>query len=86
MLIDFHPKKTFFFFLDLLADPCQNPEQIENGQYKLYHETDPDDVIIAHYTCDTGYKLRGDDEIYCITETDEWHGKAPRCEKSKFFE
>lgn len=70
----------------VLGETCQDPAQVENSKHELYHETDPDDVVIAHYTCETGYKLRGDDEIYCVTETGEWHGKPPRCEKGKFID
>lgn len=70
-------------FVVVTGEPCQDAAQIENGKFELYHETDPDDVMIAHYTCEPGFKLRGDDEIYCVTETGEWHGKPPRCEQGK---
>lgn len=62
-----------------MSEPCEAPKEVENAQVKLYHETDPDDIVIAHYTCLSGYKLRGDDEIYCVMETNEWHGKPPTC-------
>lgn len=62
---------------------CDEPAQIDNGDYKLFHETDPEDIVIAHYTCHSGYKLRGDDEIYCVTQSTTWHGRPPKCEKSK---
>ena len=39
------------------------------------------DGVKARFSCNTGYKLHGQSQIYCVNG--QWHGTTPECRKGE---
>lgn len=63
-------------------EDCERPPSIANGQSTLSVDGN-EDIVSAKYSCDPGYELRGEAEIFCDLDTETWQGKAPACHKGK---
>lgn len=63
---------------------CERPPTILHGKTELSVD-DQGTVVIAIYTCENGYQVVGENEIYCNTDTDEWQVKdqLPICKLCK---
>lgn len=66
-------------------EDCEKPPRIENAKVEIAAGSDDDDEIRAVYTCNEGYKLIGEPELFCDPDTDEWQGNPPSCEKGSFL-
>lgn len=62
---------------------CERPPTILHGKTELSVD-DQGIVVIASYSCDKGFQLIGESEIFCNTDTDEWQStKLPACKQGK---
>lgn len=59
-------------------EDCERPPAIENGDATL--SVDGDEDVTARYSCHDGYRLIGDEEIFCNLDTETW-AKVPKCQK-----
>lgn len=61
---------------------CERPPTILHGKTEL--SVDDDGIVVTGiYTCDNGYRLHGQAELFCDTDTDEWQGELPICKQGK---
>uniref|UniRef100_A0A1B0D5U3 Uncharacterized protein n=1 Tax=Phlebotomus papatasi TaxID=29031 RepID=A0A1B0D5U3_PHLPP len=57
---------------------CEQPPEVENASSKLSVD-DAEDSVSARYTCDPGFELQGEPDLFCDLDTDEWQGQPPIC-------
>lgn len=57
---------------------CEHPPTILHGRTELSVD-DQGVVVIANYQCELNYKLIGQPQLTCDTDTDEWQGELPEC-------
>lgn len=73
-------------FTDAYAEyeDCEIPPKVEHGTVKISAD-ESDDIVTALYTCNSGYKLHGNSEIYCDLDADVWQSDPPKCHEGKFI-
>lgn len=64
---------------------CERPPTILHGKTELTVDDDGV-VVIAVYSCDKGFQLVGESEMFCNTDTDEWQSAVlPVCKQGKII-
>lgn len=62
---------------------CERPPTILHGKTELTVDDDGT-VVIAVYSCDKGFQLIGESEMFCNTDTDEWSSiDLPVCKQGE---
>ncbi|XP_055688517.1 fibrillin-1 isoform X2 [Lutzomyia longipalpis] len=60
---------------------CEQPPPVEHASSTLSVD-DAEDSVAARYTCDSGFELQGQPDLFCDLDTDEWQGQLPTCRPS----
>uniref|UniRef100_A0A1B0CTR1 Sushi domain-containing protein n=1 Tax=Lutzomyia longipalpis TaxID=7200 RepID=A0A1B0CTR1_LUTLO len=60
---------------------CEQPPPVEHASSTLSVD-DAEDSVAARYTCDPGFELQGQPDLFCDLDTDEWQGQLPTCRPS----
>lgn len=63
---------------------CEQPPEVENASSRLSVD-DAEDSVSARYTCDPGFELQGEPDLFCDLDTDEWQGQPPICKPGEFI-
>ncbi|XP_031619500.1 fibrillin-2 isoform X2 [Contarinia nasturtii] len=58
---------------------CERPPPVLHGKSDLSVDYDGT-IVTALYKCDAGYRLHGESQLTCDTDTDEWLGDLPACQ------
>lgn len=62
---------------------CENPPRVQHSTNELNEDEETEDLVIAIYKCNDGFKLVGDANLYCNLNSDEWQGEPPTCQPGK---
>lgn len=57
---------------------CEHPPTILHGRTELSVD-DQGIIVTAVYQCEPNFKLIGQAQLICDTDTDEWQGDLPEC-------
>ncbi|GAB0100994.1 EGF-like calcium-binding, conserved site [Sergentomyia squamirostris] len=60
---------------------CERPPTVEHASSRLSVDEN-EDAVSARYTCEPGFELRGEPDVFCDLDTDEWEGQLPSCHKA----
>ena len=66
-----------------MYENCDELPEVAHATAKRIDDENDDSVVSYVYTCDDGYRLKGEAELFCDYDTDEWQGDPPTCEKGK---
>ncbi|XP_053687239.1 uncharacterized protein LOC128736776 [Sabethes cyaneus] len=62
-------------------EDCEQPPVIAHGSAKLTVDQS-EEFVMAHYSCNTGYRIDGTVDIRCDIDSDEWQvEQLPKCVK-----
>ncbi|XP_060597421.1 P-selectin-like isoform X2 [Ruditapes philippinarum] len=63
-----------------IAKPCQEIQEIDNGNHNGSHSNILEPGTIIHYSCISGHRLVGFDNLQCM-QYGQWTSPPPRCEE-----
>ncbi|CRK94788.1 CLUMA_CG008282, isoform A [Clunio marinus] len=68
----------FSYSLCSKYEDCEKPPEVEHGLVLVSFDEN-EEYVKATYRCNDGYRLRGNSEITCDLDTDEWEQESPNC-------